>query len=89
MGKIFSGVVGVASAFWLCYYVATGSLLSFVWHAKSDGDKCGEMTVKLIEMEGDVPRDFAAEKALEQRVNNQCGKAQKEAKAIESLIPNS
>ena len=85
--RILGGIGGLVLAVWLAYATVMGGLLDLTLHAKSDVDLCASGEVQLIQMQGNNPRDFAAEKALQEKVDAQCKMATKEAKVVGGMLP--
>ena len=86
--KILGGAGGLAVAVWLAYATVMGGFLDLTLHTKSNVDLCASGEVQLIQMQGNNPRDFAAEKALQDKVDTQCKTATKEAKIVGGMLPH-
>jgi hypothetical protein len=87
MVKVLSGAVGIAVVVGLAYMTVMGGFLGFSLHTKSDVDLCASGELQLLQMQANRPRDFAAEKALQDKVDRQCETATKEAKFVEGILP--
>lgn len=86
--RVLSGTVGVAVVVGLAYMTVMGGFLGLSLHTTSDVDICASGEIQLLQMQASRPRDFTAEKTLQDNVDRQCNGATKEAKFVGGILPH-